>query len=338
MTEPFTVGLTRDGFRDDGESIFGELNLKLLDDAGILWRILPPMTNPVDATMLDGLDAILSFGHLHFDRAIVDRLPRLKLIARFGAGYDGIDLDGLASSGVAVTNTPTAVRRPQALATLTMVMALAHQLLANHRTAERGAWASGRGRHRGLGIQGRTLGIVGFGGVGSELAQLARPLGFTIIAHDRPAAAQRARQLDIELLPLLELAATADYVVVAASLNDSTHHLIGPDFFEAMKPTAFLINTSRGELVDPRALYAALESGQIAGAGLDVYDPEPPTPDDPILELDNVVLSPHCLCWTADFTRDVWNSVIHSITDAAEGRRPTHTLNPSVFDTGWRGS
>jgi phosphoglycerate dehydrogenase-like enzyme len=336
VTGTFNVGLTRDGFRESGESIFGELGLQRLDEAGIAWNLLPAMTNPVDPATMAGLDAILSFGHLHFDLAIVEQLPRLKLIARFGAGYDGIDLAGLARAGVVVTNTPTAVRRPQALATLTMVMALSHQLLANHRTAQSGAWEMGRGMHRGLGIQGRTLGIVGFGGVGSELADLARPLGFSVVAHDRPAVQDRAQEHGVALIPLLELAAASDYVVVAAALNESTHHMIDQKFFDAMKPSAFLVNTSRGELVDPQALRSALASKRIAGAGLDVYDPEPPAADEPILGMDSVILSPHCLCWTADFTRDVSASVIESIVDVAEGRHPDHTLNPSVYETGWR--
>lgn len=336
MTSGYQVGLTRDGFRDDGESIFGDIGLHRLDEAGISWRILPELTNPVDPAALVGLDAVLSFGHLQFDRAIVSQAPRLQLIARFGAGYDGIDLDGLAEAGVAVTNTPTAVRRPLALATLTMVLALSHRLIDNHRTVVSGSWASGRGMHRGLGVQGRILGIVGFGGVGSDLASLAQPLGFTVVTTDRPEARSRAEEQGIAFLSLLELAAVSDYVVVAAALTEGTRHLIGADFFAAMKPTAYLVNTSRGGLVDPVSLLTALESRRIAGAGLDVMEPEPPASDDPLLSMDNVAFSPHCLCWTEDFTRDVSASALESLIDTANGRQPQHTLNPSVYATGWR--
>lgn len=332
----FEVGLTRDGIRADGDTIFGDVGLHRLDEVGIVWRILPELSNPVDPALLEGLDAVLAFGHLRFDRSIVDRVPRLKLLARFGAGYDGIDLDGLARAGVAVTNTPTAVRRPMALATLTMVLALAHQLLENHRTVASGSWAAGRGLHRGLGVQGRTLGIVGFGSIGTELAELARPLGFTVVTNEFPNARDRAREHGVQMLPLMDVAAISDYVVIATSLNQDTYHLIDTNFLDAMKPTAFLVNTSRGELVDPDALRAAVAERHIAGAGLDVFEPEPPAPDDPLLQMNSVLLSPHCLAWTQDFTEAVSASVVESIIDVAQGRRPKHTLNPSVYELGWR--
>jgi phosphoglycerate dehydrogenase-like enzyme len=332
----FEVGLTRDGLREDGSTIFGDIGLQRLDDAGITWRMLPPLADPVDPMLLDGLDAILAFGHLQFDQAIVERLPRLSLLARFGAGFDGIDLDGLARAGVVVTNTPVAVRKPMALATLTMILALAHRLLDNHRTVAAGDWAVGRGTSRGAGVQGRTLGIVGLGGIGAELAVLAQAIGFTVVASDHPGSRGRAAELGVRSLSLLELAAASDYVSVLAPLTPETHHLIGDEFLGAMKPSAYLVNTSRGELVDPESLRGALASGRIAGAGLDVFEPEPPSADDQLLAMDSVLLSPHCLAWTADFTEAVSASVMESIIDAANCRRPKNTLNPGVYDVGWR--
>jgi phosphoglycerate dehydrogenase-like enzyme len=303
---------------------------------GIAWHILPEMIDPIDPTLLDGLDAVLAFGHLRFDRSIVDKLPRLKLIARFGAGYDGIDLAGLAEAGVVVTNTPIAVRKPMAMATLAMILALAHRLLDNHRAVVAGSWADARGMNRGIGVQGRIVGIVGFGGIGAELSTLARALGFTVAVTDHPSSRRLALDHGVQGLPLLELAAVSDFLVVTAPLTAETRHMIGAEVFAAMKPTAYLVNTSRGPLVDQGALQSALANGSIAGAGLDVLEVEPPAPDDPLLAMDSVLLSAHCLAWTADFTEAVSTSVLESIIDTAEGRRPQHTLNPTVYETGWR--
>lgn len=333
----YIVGLTRDGYRQDGTSIFGDIGLERLAAAGIEHRLLPEMTNPVDPASLDGLDAVLSFGHLHFDGAIAAAAPRLKHIARFGAGYDGIDLGGLAAEGVVVTNTPTAVRMPLTLATVTLLLALAHKLPQNQRVAQSGQWSEGRGRYRGAGVQGRTLGIVGLGGVGGEVARIAQHLGFTVVGTDRPQARPRAGELAVEFLPLLDVARRSDYVVVAAALTPETRHLIDGAFIAAMRPTAYLINAARGELVESAAVRAALLEGRLAGAAFDVLDPEPPAADDPILTHPDVIVTPHCLCWTADFTKDVSASVIESVIDGANGRQPRHTLNPSVFLTGWRG-
>jgi phosphoglycerate dehydrogenase-like enzyme len=337
LNDRYVVGLTRDGYRADGSSIFGDIGLERLDAAGIEHHLLPELTNPIDPASLEGLDAVLSFGHLHFDGAIAKAAPRLKHIARFGAGYDGIDLEGLASAGVVVTNTPTAVRMPLTLATITLLLALAHRLPQNQRVAQSGQWAEGRGRHRGAGVQGRTLGIVGLGGVGGEVARIAQHLGFTLVGTDRPEARPRAEELSVEFLSLLDVARRSDYVVVAAALTPQTRHLIDGAFLMAMKPTAYLINAARGELVEPSAVRSALLEGRLAGAAFDVLDREPPAADDPILTHPDVIVTPHCLCWTEDFTRDVSTSVIESLIDGANGRQPRHTLNPSVFLTGWRG-
>lgn len=338
MGDRYRVGLTRDGFKDDGESIFGDIGLQRLLSAGIEYEMLPALTNPVDPRALESLDAVLSFGHLHFDRAIADALPRLKHIARFGAGYDGIELDQLAEAGVVVTNTPLAVRTPLALATMTLVLALAHRLPQNQHLARTGGWTSGRGDFRGLGVQGRTLGIVGFGGVGREIARLAQAIGFSVVCTDRRELRTSAEEAGIQFVSLMELAAAADYVVVAAALTPETHHLVGEDFIAAMRRESYLINAARGGLVDSAALLSALDRGALAGAALDVLEVEPPEDDDPILGRSDVIVTPHCLCWTADFTREVSASVIQSVVDGANGRRPAHTLNPSVFEKGWRGA
>ena len=328
----YRVGLTADCAQPDGSTIFGDVGLDRLTAAGLEWEVMPPVDGHVPSAEVVGrYDAVLSFGHLHFTRDLVVAAPRLKHIGRFGAGYDGIDLDGLAAEGVMVTNTPSAIRRPLALAALTLLLAVSHRLVENHLAATSGRWAD-RGRYRGAGLAGRTVGILGLGGVGAELAGLLRPLGVRTMAYSPRATEERAVDLGVELVELDRLAAESDYVVVTAALTESSRHLVGAQFLAAMRPTAYLVNVARGGLVDQAALTAALLAGRIAGAGLDVLDPEPPAADDPLLSMANVIVTPHALCWTEDFTSAVATSVIRAIIDVAQGRRPAHALNPAALD------
>ncbi|NMR18756.1 NAD(P)-dependent oxidoreductase [Cellulomonas fimi] len=335
MSERYRVGLTADCARPDGSTIFGDVGLDRLTAAGLEWEVMPDAEgHELAADVIAGYDAVLSFGHLRFPRALLRAAPRVKHIARFGAGYDGIDPAALAAEGVVVTTTPTAVRRPLALSALTLLLALSHRLLDNHRAATSGRWAD-RGAYRGTGVAGRTVGILGLGSMGSDLVGLLAPLGVRVIATDRSGNTERAAALGVELVDTDRLAAESDYVVVAAALTESSRHLVDRDFLAAMKPTAYLVNVARGGLVDQAALTDALREGRIAGAGLDVLDPEPPSPDEPLLRMDNVLVTPHALCWTADFTAGVATSVIEAIIDVAHGRRPAHPLDPRVFDR-WR--
>lgn len=330
---PFRVAITADAVRPDGSSIHGDLGLERLSRAGIDWHVLPSHEDPIPAQHLEGVDAVLTLGHIHFGAETLAAAPGLKLVARFGAGYDTIDLDACTQTGVVVTNTPAAVRKPLAAAGLTLLLALAHHLFAKDRLTRASRWAD-RERYRGASLDGATLGIVGFGSVGAELARMAGPLGLRLLGNNRSGRHPEAGELGVDLVGLEELLASADYVVLCTALTPETENLIGRRELELMKRSAFLINIGRGRLVDTDALRAALQQKRIAGAGLDVFEPEPLQSNDELLRMDNVVLSPHSLCWTADFTRDVSASAIEAILDVAAGRRPANVLNPAVYDSG----
>lgn len=330
MSSTYHVGVTSDGFLPDGSSRFGDLDLDRLTAAGLTWEYLPPLAHELTPDVLAPYDAVLSLGHLHLTRATAAAAPRLRHLARYGAGYDGIDVPGLAAEGVVVTNTPTAVRRPLALAALTLLLALAHRLPENHRAAAEGRWDD-RGLYRGPGVAGRTVGIVGLGGVGCELAEMLRPLGVRVLASDPVADEARAQGVGAELVPLGRLAADSDYVVLTAALTPSSYHLVDAELLAAMRPTSYLVNVGRGGLVDHDALRAALAAGRIAGAGLDVLEPEPPAADDPLLTHPDVIVTPHALCWTADFTDAVATSAVEAILDVAAGRPPAHAIDPSAL-------
>ncbi|NKX92416.1 glyoxylate reductase [Sanguibacter hominis ATCC BAA-789] len=329
---PYVVGLTSDNVAPDGTTVFGDIGLERLEAAGLTWRTMRPVDGhaptPGD---LDGFDAILSFGHWPFSRELVAACPRLKHIARFGAGYDGIDPDDLAAEGVVLTNAPDGVRRPLALSALTLVLALSHELVANQRLVSSGRWED-RGQHIGRGVAGRTVGIVGFGSVGQDLAGLLVPLGARVVTVDRDSAHEPAARLGVDLVPLDRLAAESDYVVLTASLNPGSFHVVDATFLAHMRPTSYLVNVGRGPLVDQAALTAALDAGQIAGAALDVLEEEPPATDEPLLSMDQVIVTPHALCWTEDFVRGVTDSAFESLVDVAHGRRPRNLLNPAAYD------
>jgi phosphoglycerate dehydrogenase-like enzyme len=182
----------------------------------------------------------------------------------------------------------------------------------------------------GLGLVGRTLGSVGIGNIGAEMFRLAAPLGMKFIAHDPFADLSLATELGVDLVDLDKVFAQSDVISINCPLTPDTHHLVNASRLSQMKPTAYLINTARGPIVDQVALTQALRNGSIAGAGLDVFEVEPPAADDPILTLDNVILTPHALCWTDQCFGGIGAADIASILDVSLGQLPVGLLNQEV--------
>jgi phosphoglycerate dehydrogenase-like enzyme len=216
---------------------------------------------------------------------------------------------------------------------LTLVFELSKDLLAQDQIVRSGRW---RGAMRRLGttVEGKVLGSVGCGNIARELFRLARPLGFSrLIACDPYVDGQAARDLGVELVSLEDVFRLSDYVTVNTFLNASTRGLVGDAQLRLMKPTAFLINTARGPIVDQKALTAALEERRIAGAGLDVFEQEPIAADDPLLGLDNVILAPHGLAWTEELARDNGLEACDHILALASGKVPQGLVNREVLDS-----
>jgi phosphoglycerate dehydrogenase-like enzyme len=189
-----------------------------------------------------------------------------------------------------------------------------------------------RAEHMGLGLVGRTLGSIGVGNIGAEMFRLAKPLDMKFIAHDPYADPKLASELGIELVTLADVFRRADIVTVNCPLTPETHHLVNAERLRLMKPTAFLINTARGPIVDQKALTEVLAARRIAGAGLDVLEKEPPAADDPILKLDNVILAPHALCWTDQCFAGNGAADVKAVIDIQHGRVPTGVVNREVID------
>jgi phosphoglycerate dehydrogenase-like enzyme len=218
-----------------------------------------------------------------------------------------------------------------AAAAMTFVLALSHKLLIKDRMTRAGRWAN-KLNAMGMGLTGRTLGVVGFGNIGRDVFTLAQPFGMRHLAYDPYATPANAAAAGVELVDLPTLLRMADYVCICCALTPETRHLINEERLALMKPTAYLVNVARGPIVDQRALTAALREGRIQGAGLDVFEQEPVDPDDPILKLDNVIVAPHALCWTDECFRGNGRSACESILEVAAGRIPRPVVNRAVLD------
>lgn len=263
--------------------------------------------------------------------ATLSQCERLAIVARFGVGFDNVDIDACTNADVLLTITPDGVRRPVAVSALAMLMALSHRLLEKDRLTREGRWHE-KLNYMGIGLTGRTLGSVGFGNIGQEIARIAAPLGMRLVAHDPFASPDVAVGLGVELLELDELCGTSDFVCVCCALTSDTRHLINASRLALMKPTAFLINVARGPVVDQSALTTVLRMRRIAGAALDVFEKEPIDRDDPLLQLDNVLLSPHAVCWTDELFRGIGEAACRSIWDVSHGHIPKDVVNLAVID------
>ena len=328
----FRVGLTVDFLRPEGGQAFPDIDLSVLDRAeGVEWHNLSEGAEEVPAEAAAECDALLVLSP-RISAATLEGAGCLAVVARIGVGYDSVDLEACTRSGVAVTITPDGVRRPVASAAMAFLLALAHRLPLKDRLTREGRWAEKAG-YMGIGLRGRTLGLVGLGNIGSEIAGLCAPFGMTLVAADPFADEEAAAGMGVRLAPLPELLAEADFVLICCALTEETRHLIGPVELERMKPTAHLINVARGPIVDQAALTAALREGVIAGAALDVFEEEPVDPADPILRLDNVIVAPHALAWTDESFRMMGESAFAGILAVSEGRAPGHVVNAEVLET-----
>lgn len=328
----FLVGITPDVINSKGELDWGGVSLDLLDEApGIEYRFIRENKPVLSADQVSDLDAILSFGSGYSSDTFSDPHMRLSLIARFGVGYDRIDVSAATAAGVMLTITPDGVRRAVATSILTYILALSHKLLIKDRLVRSGRWSE-RIDHIGVGLTGRTIGIIGVGNIGREFCKVVCPLDVKLLGHDPYVRQPDVEELGIKLVDLDTLMRESDFVCVNCPLTDDTFHLLGEREISMMKPTSFLVNTARGPIVDETALYSALSDSRIAGAGLDVFETEPASADNPIFQLDNVIVTPHAICWTDEAWRKMEESAIRAILTFARGEAPPYIVNQEVLE------
>ncbi len=333
----FRVALSRDFKNSDGSPAYPMFDLSpLLNNPRIEIDYVADVDGVMPGEALTAFDALILLAP-KFQRTSIAKLSRLAAVARFGVGYDNVDVAACTEAGIALIITPDGVRRPVAVSILTLLLALAGKLMVKDRLTRLGPQGfAERSAHMGVGLVGKTLGSIGIGNIGAELFRIAKPLDMAYIAHDPFADKSVADALGIELVGLDDVFRRADFVTVNCPLTPETRHLVNAERLALMKPTAFLINTARGPIVDQRALTACLQDRRIAGAGLDVLEVEPPPPDEPILALDNVILAPHALCWTDQCFAGNGAADVTAVLEIMQGREPLGIVNRAVTArNGW---
>jgi len=329
----FRIALSGDFKNSDGSAAFPMFDLNALeDDPNFEMHYVDAENGRMDGATLAGFDALILLG-VRFDVGSIPQDGRLSIVARFGVGFDNVDVDACSKAGIGVAITPDGVRRPVAVSILTLILALAGKLFDKDRLARQGPEGfAKRADYMGTGLVGRTLGSIGLGNIGVEMFALCAPLGMKLIAHDPWADPDLAHSHGIELVSLEQVFAQSDFLCLNTPLTPETIHLVNGERLALMKKSAYLINTSRGQVVDQPALVEALETGVIAGAALDVFDPEPPLADDPILQLDNVIVTPHALCWTDQCFAGIGASCVDQVLMVRNGETPPHLVNRQVAE------
>jgi phosphoglycerate dehydrogenase-like enzyme len=328
----FRVGITPDFYTEAKGRFEAAIEQKLSNVAGLEVAPMPKQPGKLATPeALNEFDAIFALA-LKFTRDSFIGVDRLAVIARWGVGYDMIDVPAATEAGVLLAITPNAVRRPVAESIFTFIFMLAKNAMEQDRLVREGKWRGDLSR-LGTCIGGRTLGSIGCGNIGQEMFRLAASLGFgRFLAFDPYVKPEVAAKLNVELTDIDTVFRESDFVTINCPLNEQTRGLVGEPHFRVMKPTAYFINTARGPIVDQTALTRALTEQWIAGAGLDVFEKEPVDPNDPLLELDNVVLSPHGLAWTEEIARDNGLEACDNILSIFRGEAPAATVNREVLE------
>jgi D-3-phosphoglycerate dehydrogenase len=272
-------------------------------------------------------------GHEPYTREVLANVPRLKGVIRTGVGVDTVDLDAATEYGIVVANFPEFCTREVANHAIALMMACAKKIARFDRVLRSAGWAAARTFRSPMGpIHDETLGLIAFGNIARTTARIAHVLDMEVIAHDPFVDATAFEAAGVEPVSLEELAARSDYVSCHLPLSQKTQGMLDAAFFRQMKPTAYFINTGRGGVVNEEDLIAALQNGQIAGAGLDVFVSEPIGLDHPLLAMDNVVLTPH----TASYADETFSARDRDVGLTAltilEGGVPRWVANPSVLD------
>lgn len=274
--------------------------------------------------LVPGVTGIVSMVTAAIDAELLDAAgPDLRVVANVAVGYDNVDVAACTERDVIATNTPGVLTDACADLALALILAATRRMGEGERLIRAGTdWSWGMNFLLGRGLRGKTLGIVGLGEIGQATARRALAFGMTIVYHSRRRVDEQVeRELGAQYLPLDELIATSDVISLHAPLTSQTHHLIGAPELAAMKPTSYLVNTSRGPLVDEAALVEALAAGQIAGAGLDVFEAEPRVHPG-LVDLDNVTLLPHLGSATIETREAMANLAVQNVLAVLRGEGP----------------
>jgi phosphoglycerate dehydrogenase-like enzyme len=295
--------------------------------------VVAPLGSPEFEAALPGADFLVGFGNRAVDAEFYKRAPKLKLMQLLSAGYDTVDIEAARGAGIPVCNNGGANSTAVSEHAILLMMAVARRLVWQHESVAAGRW-------RGNDLAGtklyelrdKTLGIIGLGAIGKKVARLANAFGMTVHYYDiRRVSEAEEDALHVRFKLLGEILRNADIVSLHVPLTPASRHMIGAAEIAQMKPTAYLINTCRGPVVEEVALTAALTDGRIAGAGLDVFDQEPPPADNPLFRLKNVVLTPHFAGPTWDNQQARFRNAFDNCQRVARGEKPLWVI-PELAD------
>lgn len=280
------------------------------------------------ASIIAGFDAIVVRSATTLDASLIERAERLKVIGRAGVGIDNVDVDAATRRGIVVANAPESTVVSAAEHTIALLLALARNVPQAHGALKAGRWE--RPRFAGIELAGKTLGVLGLGRIGREVARRAIGLGMRVIAYDPFVALERFRELGVEPAALDEVYAAADVITLHLPLTDETRRLLGDDAFAHMRDGVRIVNAARGELLDEQALERAIRSGKVAGAALDVFEAEPYS--GPLLELDQVVVTPHLAASTAEAQDRAGVIIAEQVVSALEGGLVATAVNIPIVE------
>lgn len=336
----YTVIVTSDRYGNETRGL--ELELELVAavtdmDVTLLSRAATSEDDLIRVAREADAAAMLVSTREAITRRVLENIPSVKVIARYGVGLDNVDLDAAADVGIVVTHFPGYCTSEVADHALSMILALNRRIVEQDRALREGAWVEhGPATRRILRgpvqpLREQTLGIIGFGRIGQAVAARAKAFGVTIIAADPHIAAEIIRNAGAEPVTLEELLARSDIVTIHTPLTPATRGMIDAAALAHMKPTAVIVNTARGPIIDLPTLSQALQEGRIAGAALDVVDPEPLAAGSPLYEMPNVILTPHSAYYSERSVDVVRRQTLHEALQVLRGKRPDTVANPAVL-------
>ncbi|MFA5263540.1 MAG: C-terminal binding protein [Opitutaceae bacterium] len=299
---------------------FAACQLKFEPEAAVLARI-------ADAD-------VVVVNMVRFDASLISKLTRCRLLIRHGIGYDNVDVEACTKQGIQFAYQPDYCKEDVAEHAIALIFACARKIVWSRRFLDASS-AAGQWNFTGLfpinRMDGKTLGIVGMGRIGSRVYRKLRHFGMKIIACDLYLSDRRKAEYEVEFVDMQTLFRTADYITMHTPLNAETRHLVNAETLGMMKPTAYLVNTSRGPIVDAEALARALRAKRIAGAAIDVFDVEPPPPTHPLMGLDNVILTPHIGWASEEAGWEIRKSIVNDIMACAQGRPARCVVNKEIL-------
>ncbi|MBM3263237.1 MAG: hydroxyacid dehydrogenase [candidate division Zixibacteria bacterium] len=275
---------------------------------------------------------VIASARVQYNGVFFDRTPHLRVVSRTGVGIDNIDVSEATRRGIAVCSTPDGPTISTAEHTITLMLCVAKQVKSIERALRERSVKDFFTHYQGMELAGQTLGLIGLGRIGRRVARIASAIGMEVTAYDPYVSVEEMGQMEVQKTDSIEdVLAAGDVVSIHLPLTSETRHLMNAERFARMKQGSIFVNAARGGLVDETALVAALDAGKLAGAGLDVFDPEPPPQDHPLLHRDNVVATPHIAGVTVTSRKRMWEMAIENAIAVLEGRTPGHIVNPEVL-------